>query len=452
MPQPKLPAPLAPRPDPGIQLLEAVRQRQAQRSLQLAQQWVHRRGVLDLQQFCATRLASTEGQDAVAWLHDLVALDTTIAAPAGTPAAPLSATLQSGERSDVWSEGEQGGPPPPTEELASGVATQPEARFAPANASEEVFAALPIGEAASLDDELQARAVAAVDEAFAALAETFQPENAPQVSPGTSAPAASVPVVRPAAVIVPEPHHAAPLPLPARSGLWPSLRASAASLSSALRPALASTATQAEAAAPMLILSEEGPTAPRPPEEPGGGLAAPAEPAVQAATPAEPADKPGGAGPTASDAMGETGLVRRLRGRIEMGRLPQLSRLQAVLRDCVEETMALLRAPEPETSDDGGDSVAGPVLEPSPPLLSEQSTPPWSLDPFQRPSSLATGSGSNPGASAAAPAEAAPAPRLHFSLPPSKPEAGGERPAPVPDSLSDLRAWLPDRGDLPRAS
>jgi len=363
VPQPKLPAPLASRPDPGIQLVEAVRQRQAQRSLQLAQHWVHRRGVLDLQRFCSTRLASAEGPAAVAWLHELLALDTTLPAPVATApqaAEPAEVSTLSGGRPEARSDRASADAPSPVEAPVSTAAPQPEAGTAPRHPQEQGSPALLEAQRANLDAALQARAVAAVDEAFAALAETFRAETAPPVPTATSASSTSAPVVVPAADSLPEPQPASPQPLPVRGGLWPSLRASAASLGSALRSAPANATSQAEAAEPadvvrQEVLRPEVPATPPPPERPGAAPAAPAQLVLPTATLPEPADQEGEQGPMAAAAEGEASLLGRLRDSISIGRLPRLSRLQALLHDCVEETVALLRAPEPEPSDVDGD-------------------------------------------------------------------------------------------------
>ncbi len=121
------------------------------------------------------------------------------------------------------------------------------------------------------------------------------------------------------------------------------------------------------------------------------------------------------------------------------------------MQDCVEETVALLRTPEPEHhEEDGGFDVS----QPPEPAWSTPQQPgvSWTLDPFLPPSPVPLAS-SEPEPGPVAAESPAPAPsRLRFSLPLSKPATDGDRPAPAPDSLSDLRAWLPDRGDLPRAS
>lgn len=476
MPQPPLPAPLAPRPEPGALLLEAVRQRHSQCCLQLAQQWVHRRGVGDLQRFCSTELVGSLGVEASTWLQNLLAFEgpgdtlpatastATCAAEAGSinladAAAAGNASLV---MTDAAPEGETtaavltvssigGVPPVDASELLS----------SPLTASESSF----LQESPAQEQELQTRAVAAVDEAFAALAESF--EKPEQIS--------------------------APDSLPVRGGLWPSLRTTAASLSSAFRPAVADGGSshaadaqsdpiptpggeqapilethlcEAEAvavAAPGLTMQDD-PTIPElhptlPSSGEDGAVADPAttKPGETSSTPAA------AAGENATETTSQDGLLQRLRGRIETGRLPRLSRLRAVMRDCVEETVALLRTPEAEHHEENGGFETNQSLEGAPPT---QAAPDfsWTLDPLPSPATgpatssspsvpAATGQATTADAASGAPSPSrqAPSSRLRFGLPPAKP-AVGDRPAPAPAALSDLRAWLPDSGDLPRAS
>lgn len=464
MPQPNLPAPLAPRPDPGAQLLEAVRERHAQRSLKLAQQWVHRRGVLDLQRFCSTRLAGAQGPQAVAWLQDLLALE--------TPTLPSD-----------------GIPAPSAQAAATGIPFQPEAAgTATASLSETspVAWAEPAGPADPTEQDLQARAVAAVDEAFAALAQSFQEEDQ-ALTAAPPSPLATGPLAAPLAASM-----NVPQPLPVRRGLWPSLRASAASFSSALRPPRHGSPnplvpTPQDRARPLSEATASGPDErglddnaqrdaiplgappsssagdPQPQDsptlaEPPALLAASGDPAPEepdqpqdaAQSSADPASSVA-AHPTDATNTAHDGLLGRLRGRIQQRRLPRLSRLRAVMQDCVEETVALLRTPQPEPQEeDGGFEVSQPP-EPAWPAR-DQSGISWTLDPFLPPPPLPVASSEPQAEATATEPPAPPASRRRFSLPVTKPAAGGDRPAPAPDALSDLRAWLPDRGDLPRAS
>jgi hypothetical protein len=156
----------------------------------------------------------------------------------------------------------------------------------------------------------------------------------------------------------------------------------------------------------------------------------------------------------------QVGLLRRLRGRIETG---GLSRLRTVMRDCVEETVALLRTPEQERASDVGPFDVSQTQEPAeataePPSFS------WTLEAFEASSQApAAGTPSSPTEPVPAPVPEAdrrlskPTPptrtsRLRFGLPVAKPLSDDDLPAPAPAGLSDLQAWLPDRGDLPRAS
>lgn len=463
MPQPHRSAPLAPRPDPGAQLLEAVQERHAQRSLQLAQQWVHRRGVLDLQRFCSTRLDGAQGPDAVAWLQNLLALETPIPASNGTPASGAQAA-------------------------ASRVPVQLDAAAMATTSLRETSAVAwedPAPPAGQSQQDLQARAVAAVDEAFAALAQSFE-EETPSLA-AAPLPLATEPVSEP-----PPARIGVPQPVPLRSGLWPSLWASAASFGSALRPLRQSSQAQLaeqpqerqvshgpapapevhgtqddamggpsglEAAASAAdAQAQETSTLPNPTDQLVSSGETEAEGTLQLLDSAQVSgDAAESAAAAPADAMppAQGGLLRRLRGRIQPGGLPRLKRLRAVMQDCVEETVALLRTPEPERQEeDGGFDVNQP---PEPAWAAhEQHRVSWTLDPFLPPAPLPVAS-SEPQPETPAIQSPAPAPapsRLRFGLPTGKPGDGGgsDRPAPAPDALSDLRAWLPDRSDLPRAS
>lgn len=465
MPQPHRPAPPAPRPDLGAQLLEAVRERHAQRSLQLAQQWVHRRGVLDLQRFCSTRLDGAQGPDAVAWLQNLLALETPIPASNGTPASGAQAAATR----------------LPVQLDAAATATT---RLSETSAVAWEEPARPAGQA---QQDLQARAVAAVDEAFAALAQSFQ-EESPSLA-AAPLPLAKKPVSEPSPAPI-----GAPQPVPLRSGLWPSLWASAASFGSALRPLRQSSqaqlaeqpqerqashgpdpapavhGSQDEAMGGPIRLesassaadaqAQEPPTLPNPSGQPASSGETAAEGTLQLLDPAQgsgDAAESAAAAPAGAVPPAQGGLLRRLRGRIQPGRLPRLKRLRAVMQDCVEETVALLRTPEPERQEeDGGFDVSQP---PEPAWAArEQPRVSWTLDPLLPPAPLPVASSEpQPETPAIKSPASAPAPapsQLRFGLPTGKPGDGGgsDRPAPAPDALSDLRAWLPDRSDLPRAS
>lgn len=628
---PHLPAPLAQRPEPGAQLLEAVQQRQAERSLRLAQQWVHRRGVVDLQRFCSNELNSALGQEAVLWLQGLLEFDDPLSrAQQAEPqrAAPLSSTSDDTPEAD----------PGVVLEASFGTqASQPHTRTEPSSGAPLRAVASPVVDSEAREQDLQARAVAAVDEPFAALAQTFRDE--PRSAAVPAQPAEPTPAPLSFAIEAAATRTSGPQPLPVRVGLWPSLRASAASLGAALRPSSGGGRTaplgadqdnqaamglqaKAELAQPTAIPgpisaaqsakepSAEAavepaaplrtPTATRPepdveakaeadaeaktgdrlrpegattqsgtaqsdtaesvalestaPEssaavvsaaesatgESGtsesvavessdapvcdselptadGAAALPSEPSERASDQASDPDVQDGAVP--EPLPPRAGLLQRLSGRIRRQRLPRLTRLRAVMRDCFEETVALLRTPEPEFDDDDFD--AEPLLEPLPPLASHELQPPppplaasepkqppqplpvraparlsWSLDPSVQPSrraaadssdatdapswpapasvahSTATPTANTADDPAAIPAEApgetpvVPAgisplrPSLIGSQPEGRPSDESPRPAPArnapaapaPASLSDLRAWLPDRRDLPKAS
>ena len=424
MSKPNLPTPHAPRPDPGGQLLEAVRQRQAQRSLQLALQWAHRRGIVDLHRFCSTDVSSALGTEAASWLRDLLAQDEAIANSSSPRVSPPDG-------------------PQPSLDLVQG-------RPDPAQ-------------------ELHAKAVAAVDAAFAALAQSFLEENEAAITAPhqRAAQAQAAPTAAPV-----------PQPLPASNGLWPSLRASAARLN--LSAAVPSDdglqrhsgdepngSSEPLAHGEGLLSSEAAGASSGQPRHSPTALqqAAPLAPAPDPDCAAE-ADLPDEQTPPA-DAPGLVVLVQRLRDRIQTRRLPRLSRLRALMRDCVQETMALLQPPEPERLNEDIDFELQPLPETAAGTR-EQPTLSWSVDSLL-PEAPASNSGASPQPQAAAepphapeadsgtvpvPLQAAPAPRRRVGVPTLLPTAGGDRPAPAPApaGLSDLRAWLPDRGDLPRAS
>ena len=78
------------RPDPAALLLAAVERRQAQRTLELVQRWVHRSGVGPLQLFQATTLPDLAGAEASAWFDatladGVVARSPSLAAPRAEP-------------------------------------------------------------------------------------------------------------------------------------------------------------------------------------------------------------------------------------------------------------------------------------------------------------------------------------------------------------------------------
>ena len=490
MPQPDLPAPLAQRPEPGAQLLEAVRQRQVRPTLQLTQQWVHRRGVLDLQRFCSTELSSTLGPDAVTWLQELLSLDTPIQ-PAAASTFPQGGASAASEAPCSATTGGNASLPDRVavdqsdgERLSKTADTLPSG--GPGGGSEPPEAPIvlpaeqPGDDQPAPDQELHDWAVAAVDEAFAALAESFQKETDPAASPAAPVASGSEPPSTTAVLSAPA---TAPEPLPLRGGLWPSLRASAAGLTAALRPdggaEPSSPGPDLQApAAPSL--SEEPPsisgafhTAEGASTEPthsegASSAAAPASlsgaPDRADALPAQPERPVEEAGEASDNAVAastpQVGLLRRLRGRIETG---GLSRLRAVMRDCVEETVALLRTPEHERATDVGPFDVSQTQEPAeataePPSFS------WTLEAFEASSQApAASTPSSPTEPVPAPVPEAdcrlsmPAPptrtsRLRFGLPVAKPLSDDDQPAPAPAGLSDLQAWLPDRGDLPRAS
>jgi len=476
VPQPDLPAPLAQRPEPGAQLLEAVRLRQAQRSLQLAQHWVHRRGVVDLQRFCSTVLSSEQGAQAVAWLQGLLGLnDETVARddatqigdqpaeqalPAASDASPAPLPVSSLSSDDAGSE---------RQDEAPGAAGPLRLSLTSADRPQQ----LPLEQPEVLDRNLQERAVAAVDAAFAALAQTFEEKTAEEKTAATHASVA--PMAAPLSCSAP------PQPLPVRVGLWPSLRASAASLHAAQWPGGGSLATAAadHPGGPPVVIANQEPTPAADASAPSkaglesplrdewimqtraeenrsmiGEIAAVAAPLQSPlpAPPEPPADLPGAdasgmdclpdaaaplagaawleecadeAGPPAAtaaeieDAAGKAmeqsqpGALQRLRCHLRERRLPRFTRLRSVLRDCLEETVALLRTPETE------DSVADDFEASHSPQPS-QSLPAASGQPLAPPQPLAA---SRP------PQPSRPQPPAEHQTP--------ERPAPLPVPQND---------------
>jgi len=475
VPQPHLPAPLAPRPEPGAQLLEAVRLRQARPTLQLTQQWVHRRGVLHLQHFCDTELSRALGPEALTWLQDLLALDTPIHPGAAASSPVTAASDASAPSSSATTEADaslpvaqavgQADPEGLAETFSNTEAAWSSDAAEPPAPSLVIAEAPPIEHPSLAQEELQARAVAAVDEAFAALAQTFHHDDVqatstpvPPAFPAEPAPAVSE----------------APAPLPVRSSLWPSLRASAASLGSAFRPL--NSARQGSPlpdlqSSPSPSLLEDGLSSGACGDAAGMSPAPlPVEGTVTAAAPlANPLDRPGepAAHPdAATDELSEPTAIATTSATegptAATTQVGLLGRLRTVMRDCVEETVALLRTPEQQrNADEGGFDVSQPQ-EPTPPIA-EPPAFSWNLDSFPA-ASPAPGSGTAPLADAVpAPAPEAETPasapslptlvsRLRFGLPISKPRVDDDQPAPSPAGLSDLQAWLPDRGDLPRAS
>ena len=470
MPQPHLPAPLLPRPEPGAQLLEAVRQRQSRPTLQLTQQWVHRRGVLDLERFCGTELKSALGPEALTWLRDLLALETPLH-PAHASTSPLGSgaavEVPTGASTAV-STGLPAGQADPEDpaETSGGTATAWRSDATDSPASEPLLLeAPPVEHQPLLEKELHVRAVAAVDEAFAALAQSFEQTQDPSVS-------RPAPMGLPAdAALVPTPSQA-PAPFPAHSGLWPSLRASAASLSSSLRP-LSDATLSSPLPAPQIGSSpspqEEGlisgashhlaVPAPEPPLQESLTVPAAATPLPEAPElPGQSDAQPDEATEAVSDAS-ETAPEMRNGAKAPIG---LLRRLRTVMRDCVDETVALLRTPEQQRHDDRGGFVVSEAREPALPnaepdpfswtsesFPSPSSAPAASMEAAPTPSPMDVPDGEDIGSSPSLPSLVS---RLRFSLPNSRPRVDADQPAPPPAGLSDLQAWLPDRGDLPRAS
>lgn len=141
----------------------------------------------------------------------------------------------------------------------------------------------------------------------------------------------------------------------------------------------------------------------------------------------------------------------QLGGRLARQGQTRLTHLRTLMRDCVEETVSLLRHPPEEQEP----TAAAPVPPPA--------TPTFSARP--RASSAVTRSSGNaarPGAplpsreNAAAASKPRPvelsSDRTRLKRAVARAEVPGGRRAPAPSALSDLRAWLPDQSENRRVS
>jgi len=418
------------RSDATAPLLEAVRQRRSGVATSLICHWVHRQGLVGLERFRSQVLIPELGLEASSWLDALLEID---------PAFGCHLSGHSGAVDRL--PGDAGALPAPeavTPVSAVGVGSGADAGIAPdspvsssgvAGISPPVSTIAPVAAAAQAVLDLHARAEAAVDAAFAAMEINFLDAGGSLVADGVDlaqvpAPDLSVPLADPAWWSLPS----ASAPLDQRQG----------------EPSDLEPSRFAEAQ------TRDGCSAENTPAGSQDDLEQPAAACADHSA----AVKDGETDPRASFSA----LWRRLDRRRTEGML----QLRGLLRDCLEETIDPLRAtdePEPDA----------PWELPSAPL-SSASVPP---EENQVPPSLKTAS-EEPAPSfrqvgirgRALPWVPAADPQPEVRTPPSlverltrgRPmgESRGDsmrkRPAPAPAALSDLRAWLPDAGDLPRAS
>lgn len=154
-----------------------------------------------------------------------------------------------------------------------------------------------------------------------------------------------------------------------------------------------------------------------------------------------------GAAPSAA-AASPTERLMRWRGGLRRRGTQGLNALRSLMRDCLEETVSMLQPP----SDNAPGAASPPAAQPHQPL------PPQ--DPFSigaTPPPLAEPAGTSSAIPAWMPppqptAPAAPSRPRQATPKRQREESNASRPAPAPAALSDLRAWLPDPDDLPRAS
>ncbi|MEI6029709.1 MAG: hypothetical protein WCQ20_00920 [Synechococcaceae cyanobacterium ELA739] len=472
---PTLPA----RPDPEAELLKALGRRDASTCLRLVQHLVHRRGVAAIETL--QRHAPTPDSESLdwAWLGQLLAAEPMAAAPRSAlaqagpapleqvAAVPIGATtaLTAALKADaaaaaeapagfsplhvqpelsVLSESE----PALGVAMAGGVATEldlapehdPAAEQAQAVCDSEPAAPKPLlGR-----PELNQRAEAAVDAAFEALAAEFPDYGRPPVivPAPTRALDSSLEAAEPPMDLEEPPAELFRDPL-----LFPPL---------GNRPRTRFSFVIPQPLQPQASGSEPAGTTDQ--DQPWGNPASTGtdpEPALQA----EPADAAAAAASLWRRAEGRMASLReRVRGRLS------LTGVKTLVRDCVEEAVSSLQGPAPLGEPRSQDNTA-PQSEGR---LAAAPSDPWSLEqPLPQPQGSSARSGhqapiaafgpplggdSIPPLSnlAAAPARLSTAQHLRQRLL-GRPQPES-RPAPAPQALSDLRAWLAADDDLPRAS
>ena len=413
-------------------LLEAVRQRQSAVASGLICHWVHRHGLSGLDRFRSHVLIPELGGEAAAWLDALLEIE-----PGSESRSP--------ERSGAFDQQPGAAVVLPAPEAvtpfsAVGVGPAADAGIAPdspvsssgvAGISPPVSTIAPVAAAAQAVLDLHARAEAAVDAAFAAMEINFLDAGGSLVADGVDlaqvpAPDPSVPLADPAWWSLPS----ASAPLDQRQG----------------EPSDLEPSRFAEARTRDRCSAENTPAGSQ------DDLDQPSAVSPDQATDGETA-------PRASFSA----LWRRLDRRRSEGML----QLRGVLRDCLEETIAPLRAHQEPVADTTWELPAAP-LSPLPDAPAEQQVP-LSLNAAQQenepsprqvvvrghalPVAPATDLRRDPLPQARTPASLMD--RLTRGRPTVENRRGDSRrnrPAPAPAALSDLRAWLPDASDLPRAS
>ncbi len=431
------PAAPAPRPDLEALLLSAVRQRDHQAAAWLVQQWVHRRSVGSLEHFQLEILAPGEGTEAFDWLCQLIDEGPlAVAAPAAL-AAPLAVAETSSAAVAI--------PAPPP-------------------------------------GDVEARAIAAVDAAFDALAAEFPqfrlPDPADQfVVVGAPDGATSVNVqLEPS--VAPERPIASEQPMTASAQISQTLSPELLSADIDLDepPAVLEEPPAELFEDPILFpLAASDPLAGRrfsfeipqaPVEsaiaEPPSGPPHHSAPEVTSEDTSEPV---AGDGPAAlAEAAQQDAPLARLRHRLRRGL--SLTRVRTLMRDCLDEAVASLNPPQAEPLDAVMDTGAAEdfacqdegVATPSPsaaasalasPLVTAiASVEPSAPAPAFAPLALAMAAVQDVAAHDVA-APLSPAAQLRQRL---RSRRVDTRPAPAPASLSDLRAWLPSVDDVSRAS
>ncbi len=415
------PAAPAPRPDLEALLLSAVRQRDHQAAAWLVQQWVHRRSVGSLEHFQLEILAPSEGSEAFDWLCQLI------------DEGPLAVSA-------------------------------PAALAAPLAAAETSSAAVAIPAPPSGD--VEARAIAAVDAAFDALAAEFPQFRLPD--PADQFVVVSAPDGATSVNVQLEPPVAPERPIASEQPMSASAQISKTLSSELLSADIDLDAPPVVLEEPPAELFEDPILFPLAASDPLAGrrfsFEIPHHPAPEV-TSEDTSEPVAGDGPAAlAEAAQQDAPLARLRHRLRRGL--SLTRVRTLMRDCLDEAVASLNPPQAEPLDAVIDTGAAQdfacqdegVATPSPsaaalasPLVTaiasvEPSAP--APAPAFAPLALAMAAGQDVAAHDVA-APLSPAAQLRQRL---RSRRVDTRPAPAPASLSDLRAWLPSVDDVPRAS
>ncbi len=414
------PSPAAPRPDPRTVLLEAIEQRDALLSRKLVLQWVHRRGLASLQEFQSATLAPMAGSEACRWLEAI--LD-------GPPAAALPLPLKV--------------PPTPAEEVAPPIRVH------------DLIDADAVRD--SRFEELDRQSLAEVEAAFAALAAEF---------------ASAVPV--PAD---PMPAAALPSPVAAASGARAGMDGAPPS-QLAVGPEPESGGMLAPEPEGMLLAPEpEEMRAPRFPMPRLGrltslvrGCYAGALSTLQAARagaaePHQPLDEGDAVDESDADADGFVKPAELTAAPEPLGRALNLDLIGSPSAPDLAppfQPADLLQEPADSRADVHVQTAVPVVVQHQPGAPAAPADPVAPLPAFHAP--LIAGFKDLPAPRSSVEGVAAPDRGAHsngsgvrqamgalpFRLPSLRAVGASHRPAPAPDALADLRAWLPD-DDLPRA-